>query len=148
MPRVKRTQVKAEFQIAPMIDCVFLLLIYFIMTSTLKRQEADISFQLPGTVEQSEPLEIPDEQFIEIRENGEVIVNEYPYGNVAEARLDALAAMLNRYREASEANKTTAQVTIQPADHIPHRGVVKVMDACARAGIESVNFALSEDSSV
>ncbi len=109
MPRIKRKEIKAEFQIAPMIDCVFLLLIYFIMTSTLKRQEADVSFQLPGTVEQSEPLEIPDEQFIEIRADGVVVVNDYPYGNVRDGRLDALAGMLSRYREASEANKASAK---------------------------------------
>lgn len=148
MPRIKRKQIQAEFQIAPMIDCVFLLLIYFIMTSTLKRQEADISFQLPGTVEQTEPMEIPDEQFIEIRQDGNVVVNDYPYGNISDPRLLALEAMLKRYREASEANKAVAQVTVQPSDTTPHLGVVKVMDACSRAKIDSVNFALGEDDSV
>ena len=148
MPRIRRQQIQAEFQIAPMIDCVFLLLIYFIMTSTLKRQEADMSFQLPGTVEQAEPIEIPDEQFIEIREDGSVVVNEYPYGSISDTRLVSLEAMLNRYRETSDANKSIAQVTIQPSDTTPHLGIVKVMDACSRAKIESVNFALSEDDSV
>lgn len=148
MPRIKKQPVQAEFQIAPMIDCVFLLLIYFIMTSTLKRQEADISFQLPGTVEQTEAMEIPDEQFIEIREDGSVVVNDYPYGNIRDSRLDALAGMLNRYRETSEANKSTAQVTLQPSDSTSHEGVVKVMDACARARIDAVNFALTEDDAV
>jgi biopolymer transport protein ExbD len=144
MPRIKRKQVSADFQIAPMIDCVFLLLIYFIMTSTLKKQEADISFQLPGTVEQTEPVEMPDEQFIEIRADGTVVVNEYPYGNVNEGDLPRLAGMLNRFREANEANKSEAQVTIIPDDGTPHSGVVKVMDACSKAKIKSVNFALGD----
>jgi biopolymer transport protein ExbD len=142
---MKRKEAKAEFQIAPMIDCVFLLLIYFIMTSTLQRQEADVSFQLPGTVEQSEPVEIPDEQFVEILHDGSIVVNDFPYGRVTDARLDALAGMLHRYREACEANKSRAQVTLLPADNTPHAGIVKVMDACLRAGIEAVNFALTED---
>ena len=43
--------------IAPMIDVVFLLLIYFMVSATLQRQEADISFGLPGTVEQADPLD-------------------------------------------------------------------------------------------
>jgi biopolymer transport protein ExbD len=144
MPRVKRKTVTADFQIAPMIDCVFLLLIYFIMTSTLKKQEADISFQLPGTVEQTEPLEIPDEQFIEILADGSVVVNEYPYGNIMDASLDGLAGMLSRYRQASDANKSKAQVTILPDNSVPHSGVVKVMDACSKAEITSVNFALGD----
>lgn len=145
MRRIKREPVKADFQIAPMIDCVFLLLIYFIMTSTLKKQEADVSFQLPGTVEQNEALEMPDEQFIEIREDGSVVVNEYAYGNINERSLVRLEGMLSRYKEASDANKSIAQVTILPSDEIPHSGVVKVMDACAKAEIKSVNFALGEE---
>ena len=70
---------KPQMQIAPMIDCVFLMLIYFMVSATLQRQEADISFQLPGVVEQSEPLDMPDEQIIEIRSYGQVVVNEYSY---------------------------------------------------------------------
>lgn len=144
MPRIRRTQIQAEFQIAPMIDCVFLLLIYFIMTSSLKQQEADIVFQLPGTVQQAEPLEIPDETRIEIREDGTVVVNEYPYGHIDDGKLTALAGLLHRYREASVANRSDAPVTIAPSERTPHRAVVKVMDACASAGIDAVNFALDE----
>lgn len=145
MPRIKRQDIKAEFQIAPMIDCVFLLLIYFIMTSTLKRQEADISFQLPGTMEQNEPVEMPDEQFIEIREDGSVIVNDYTYGHISDSQLDRLVKMLSRYREASVANLSHPQVTIAPADTTPHFAIVKVMDACTHAKIESVNFSFNDD---
>ena len=53
----KKPQDKPEIPIAPLIDAVFLLLIYFMVTSSLEKQEADISFELPGTVEQEEPLE-------------------------------------------------------------------------------------------
>lgn len=135
----------AAFQIAPMIDVVFLLLIFFIVTSTLEKQEADISFQLPGVVEQSEPLELPDEQIIEIDATGQVIVNDYRYDSPSSPRLVELAAMLTRFKQASDANKVDAVVTIAPADTVRHAIVVRVMDACARAGIESVNFALVEE---
>jgi biopolymer transport protein ExbD len=145
MSRVRRKTPQADFQIAPMIDCVFLLLIYFIMTSTLKRQEADIAFQLPGTVEQTEAVEIPDEQIIEIRADGSIIINDYPVGHASDPRLDTLAAMLNRYREACEANRSVAQVTVQPYSTTAHAVVVMVMDACSRAKIKAVNFALEED---
>ena len=49
----KRAEEKGGVPIAPMIDVVFLLLIYFMVASTMEQQEADLSFQLPGTVEQS-----------------------------------------------------------------------------------------------
>ena len=35
---------KAELQIAPLIDVVFLLLIYFMVTASLIKKEADLSF--------------------------------------------------------------------------------------------------------
>jgi biopolymer transport protein ExbD len=138
----KKPEEKTSIPIAPMIDVVFLLLIYFMVSSTLERQEADLSFQLPGSVEQEEPLDLPDEQIIEIRESGQVVVNDYPYDRPENARFEELAAMLTRFREASAANKVEAIVTISPADSVAHSQIVKVMDACSLAGIEAVNFAL------
>ena len=142
----KRAEEKCGVPIAPMIDVVFLLLIYFMVASTMEQQEADLSFQLPGTVEQTEPLDLPDEQIIEIRPDGQVVVNDYPYDQPDAARLNELASMLTRFREASSANKVEAIVTIAPADDVPHAQIVKVMDACSIAEIEAVNFALGDDS--
>lgn len=141
----KKPEEKTSIPIAPMIDVVFLLLIYFMVSSTLERQEADLSFQLPGSVEQEEPLDLPDEQIIEIRESGQVVVNDYPYDSPELARFEELAAMLTRFREASAANKVESIVTISPAESVAHEQIVKVMDACSLAGIEAVNFALGDD---
>lgn len=142
----KKVEDKVGIPIAPMIDVVFLLLIYFMVSSTLEKQEADLSFQLPGSVEQEAPLDFSDEQIIEIREDGQVIVNEYPYDSLEASVLNELAAMLTRYREASAANKVDAIVTIAPADAVAHAVIVKVMDACSQADIEAINFALGNDS--
>jgi biopolymer transport protein ExbD len=142
--RKKKPEAKPQIPIAPLIDAVFLLLIYFMVTSSLERQEADISFELPGTVEQDEPLELPDEQFIEIRKNGQVVVNEYNYDTPNARQLLELQAMLTRLQEASRANKTETQVTIAPAPTTRHDRIIDVMDAVAAAGITGVNFALEE----
>ncbi len=141
----KKVVPRPEIPIAPMIDCVFLLLIYFMVTSTLHRQEADISFQLPGTVEQTEPMEMPDEQIIEILNDGRVMVNEYIYDSPESPRFIELASMLSRFREANEANRTEAIVTIAPQPDALHQIIIKVMDACAMARIENVNFAVGGD---
>jgi biopolymer transport protein ExbD len=140
----KKPKDKPQIPIAPLIDAVFLLLIYFMVTSSLERQEADISFELPGTVEQEEPMEMPDEQIIEIRADGQVVVNEYNYDTPNARRLIELQAMLTRLQEASRANKTETQVTISPAPTTQHARIINVMDAVAAAGITGVNFALEE----
>ena len=51
--------------------------------------------------------------------------------------------MLPRFRQASEANLVEARITIATNDKTPHEMVVKVMDACSHAGIESVTFAFA-----
>ncbi len=136
---------KPTIAIAPMIDVVFLLLLYYLVTSTLDKQEADISFQLPGVVEQTEALDMPDEQIIEINDEGQVVVNEYAYDEPVSERFIELTAMLTRFKEASDANKVEAIVTISPADGVMHQSIVRVMDACSNAGIEGVNFAFAEE---
>ena len=140
----KKPQSKPQIPIAPLIDAVFLLLIYFMVTSSLEKQEADISFELPGTVEQEEPLELPDEQVIEIRENGQIVVNEYSYDSPQSNRLIELQAMLTRLQESSLANKTVTQVTIAPDPKTRHARIIRVMDAVAAAGITGVNFSLED----
>ena len=140
----KKPQSKPQIPIAPLIDAVFLLLIYFMVTSSLEKQEADISFELPGTVEQEEPLELPDEQVIEIHENGQIVVNEYSYDSPQSNRLIELQAMLTRLQESSLANKTVTQVTIAPGPKTRHSRIIKVMDAVAAAGITGVNFYLED----
>jgi len=131
-----------ELPIAPMIDVVFLLLIYFMVSSSIQKQEADIGFSLPARVESSQPIDFPDEQIIEIDASGQPWVNGYAYDSPSENRFSKLAAMLNRFREGAESNQAQASVTIAPSNATPHQMVVRVMDACEQAGLKSVRFAI------
>ena len=65
-------EVKLELQIAPLIDVVFLLLIYFMVTASLIKKEGDISFLLPANIAQEEMVVVPVEVLIEITSDGVV----------------------------------------------------------------------------
>ncbi len=143
--RRKTFDEKPEIPITPMIDAVFLLLIFFMVTSTLHRQEADISFALPGIAEQSEPVEIPDEQIIEIYADGSVVLNDLQYDAPDDPDLPELVDMLIRFKTTADANKVEAMITIAPADEVKHQRVVDVLNACAAARLENVTFAGSEE---
>jgi biopolymer transport protein ExbD len=143
--RKRKKEAGPAMQIAPMIDVVFLMLIYFMVSSTLERQEADVSFRLPATVQQASSLEMPDEQIIEIDADGRVIVNDHVYDQPGAGRLVELTAMLARFRQTSEASRVDAAVTLAPAGEAPHQMVVRVLDACSAAGIEAIRFALEEE---
>jgi biopolymer transport protein ExbD len=52
--------------------------------------------------------------------------------------------MLVRYREASEATKNKAMITIQAENKTKHQRVIDVMNACGEAGITHVTVGMSE----
>lgn len=141
----RRAQAKVEFPISAMIDCTFLLLIYFMVASTFHKQEADISFSLPGVAEQSEPLAMPDEQILEIRPDGAIVLNDMELDSPTSRELPELIKTLQRFREASAATKVDAMLTISAADAVPHQRVVDVLNACAEANLQNVTFAVESD---
>lgn len=131
-------------QMGPMIDMVFLLLVFFMVTSKPIRQESDITLGLPGSVAQEEPVDLPDEQRIDILANGHVMLNELELGHAADTRLPRLVANLRRFRESTEAARSQALVTLNPDATVRHQRVVDVLNACAEAGISGVTFSEGE----
>ncbi len=130
-----------ELSISPLIDMTFLLLVYFICTCSLEKPEADLSIRLPGMVAQATTVDMPDEQIIEVRENGQVFLNDKEYDNSASQDLPELQTVLRQYKAASEASGNQALVTIWADDKSMHQRVVDVLNACAAAKIKDVSFA-------
>jgi len=130
-----------EMQMGPMIDMVFLLLVFFMVTAKPVKQESDINIGLPGTVAQEESVDIPDEQRITIQADGQVILNEQPMDSAASEELPALLATLKRFKESADANQSEALITIQADDDSKHQRIVHVLNACAKAQITGVTFA-------
>lgn len=130
-----------ELSISPLIDMTFLLLIYFICTCTLIEPEADLGIRLPGMVAQSTTVDMPDEQIIEVRQNGQIFLNDKEYDNATSQGLPELQTVLKRYRLSSEASGNKALITIWAEDETIHQRVIDVMNACAAAKIKDVSFA-------
>jgi biopolymer transport protein ExbD len=130
---------KAELQIAPLIDVVFLLLIYFMVTASLVKKEADISFMLPAKVETPDPVTQPIEVVIEVSELGDVLMNGMLFG-AGSQNLDDLVGQMLSLKEAAEAAGSQFIVNIMPADEAVHGRIVQVMDACAAAKVKNMSF--------
>jgi biopolymer transport protein ExbD len=137
----RRDQTLVEMQMGPMIDMVFLLLVFFMVTAKPIKQESDISLGLPGTVSAEETVDLPDEQRIRIEDDGSIVLNDATLGSPDDAKLDALVATLKRFKESADANKSDALVTLDAADGALHQRIVDVLNACARADITGVTFA-------
>ncbi|MDF7826021.1 biopolymer transporter ExbD [Pontiellaceae bacterium B12227] len=133
---------KAELEIAPLIDVVFLLLIYFMVTASLIKKEADLSFMLPAKVDVPESLDLPIEVLIEVSELGDIIINGMIFGS-EEANLDDLIGQLLSLKEAADSSGSELIVNIMPADKAVHGRIIRVMDACAAANVKNMSFSMS-----
>ena len=132
---------KVELQIAPLIDVVFLLLIYFMVTTALVKKEADISFMLPAKVEQDEPIDLPIEVTIEIAPAGDVLIEGVLFPH-SDQELLSLATRLVEFREAADSSGSELIVNISPEDEVPHSRIVDVMNACAIANVKNTSFTM------
>ena len=130
-----------ELSMAPLIDMTFLLLIYFICTCSLVMPEADLGIRLPGMVAQATTVDMPDEQMIEVRGNGQVFLNDREFDAPSSQDLPELLRTLRQYKASSEAAGNQALITIWADDETPHQRVIDVMNACAAARIKDISFA-------
>jgi biopolymer transport protein ExbD len=116
--------------LTPMIDVVFLLLIFFMVSTTFLDPEREIEVELPIAESGAEPEETPEEVILTVVEDGTV----YHGGEVLSDE-----SMLELLRRTSQHDVET-QITIRGDRLCRHESVVKVMDACAVAGL--VNLAV------
>ena len=132
---------KVELQIAPLIDVVFLLLIYFMVTASLIKKEGDISFVLPANLS-TPPVDLPVEALISITEDGTVQLDGLEfYPN--DLMLDDLSVHVNGLKRIADSQKSVFFVTVTPQSGTLHMRVIDVMDACAAAGVEKLSFGKS-----
>jgi biopolymer transport protein ExbD len=136
----KSAEVHLGFQIAPMIDVVFVILLFFIVqASDIQVENAHVT-KLPGTVETSTETLMPDEIAIQIEDDGQIYLNDDPLDAPEDKNLPELASTLNALRESSDASKSQVLVTIYANELARYERVVDVLDALSRARISNVSF--------
>jgi biopolymer transport protein ExbD len=133
------------FQIAPMIDVVFVIMLFFMVMAGAVRVEKEINTQLPGTADTNKEMDFVDEQIISISDGGEVTLNDEPYDSATSHDLPQLKATLMRLKQNADAAKTPAIVTIISDPAAKYSRTVDVLDALAVAKIDSVTFTVSEE---
>src|ERR1051325_9861439 len=100
------------FQIAPMIDVVFVIMLFFMVMAGAVKVEKELNSQLPGVAESSGSTDFVDEQIISISDEGEVSLNEEPLGPPNDRTLQQLKDTLTRLKQNADAAKTPCTVTI------------------------------------
>ncbi|MBK1734615.1 biopolymer transporter ExbD [Halorhodospira abdelmalekii] len=130
--RGRRRREEPEINLTPLIDVVFLLLIFFMVTTTFVH-DAGLEITLPQA--QSErPERAP--QLLEVR-----ISAEGEYAVAGEALINRRIETLVRAMRTAMAEEEFVGVVIQADADAPHRAVVQALDGAGRLGIERVSIA-------
>jgi biopolymer transport protein ExbD len=122
---------RTEMQFAPMIDIVFLLLIFFIVTWSYARFETEIDISVPAAAEGESPKRSIGEIIVNVKKDGAIFVEGK--ANTEDELLVTLTQVSLEYKDQAvilRGDKETA------FDHI-----VSVLNVCQKAGIWNVAFA-------
>lgn len=122
---------KVDLQLAPMVDVVFLLLMYFVVSWNFARFESEVNISVPKS-ENSNPSD---------QSPGELVITVAPDGRVSVNNQELTRAQLSE--------KLTRVSTLFPGQAVILKGdgeaeftyVMSVLDLCQKAGIWNVAFA-------
>lgn len=124
-----------EVNLTALIDVVFLLLIFFMVSTTFDRQ-SEISIELPEA--SGKPLE--KKKFVlevNIDAQGRYFVNQQ---RVKDDRISTLKRALRL----TMAKHKKPQVIISADRNTPHQAVIRAMDAARQLGLVNLTFATTE----
>lgn len=129
----RRTQEEGGTPVASLIDVVFLLIIFFVVTASVEKEVIDRSIQLaraenaPATEER-----LPDTILINVDRNGRINIANIP---LSLGRLQQI--LVGTYRDAGR----HVPIVIRVDGDTPYRHVAEVQNVIGRAGFYRVRLA-------
>ena len=114
----------------PLIDVIFLLLIFFLMSSSFKKKELEMKVVLPEVAE-AQPLAMTQDLVINITPEGKYVVAQQQYSE------EQLAALLEQTRR----NNPHQSVLIWGDGRAAWKHGVRVMGLCNKAKIDNYRVA-------
>ncbi|MEK6232519.1 MAG: biopolymer transporter ExbD [Luteolibacter sp.] len=121
----------ANMQLAPMIDIVFLLLIFFIVTWQFTKSETELSVSVPTAQEGADPE----------RQRGEIVINILANGMIKIEGTSVDLPQLLKKLASIAAQYENQPVRIRGDGGVAYQRIVEVIDTCQKAGIWNISFA-------
>lgn len=128
----RRIQEDLQINLTPLIDVVFLLLIFFMVSTTFTR-ETRLAVNLPEA--DGEPVQdTPRNIEISVSQNGSYAVDGRPLVNAQ------LQTLMRALEEVTGGDRDVALILIADAD-ATHQSVVTAMDAIGQSGFSRLSIA-------
>ena len=125
------------FQIAPMVDVVFVLMLFFMASAGSQVTENELNISLPSGAPASKDSTAKTPIIIDISPEGSVSVNETNYGAVGDKNLLRLKEFL---KNAIGDFGTNDPVIIRPNPETKHERIIDVLNAAAFAQVKNLTF--------
>jgi len=135
MARLRRKpETPEDFQMAPMIDMVFLLLVFFMCVSTLANAERAVELDLPESYEAKVPEDLSGRGLISVEADGTIHLGP---------EIIAPGHLVDRLRERM-GGAPAMRFQVRADRATPYRHIEEVLRACAEAGASDVIYATFE----
>ncbi|RJO74314.1 MAG: biopolymer transporter ExbD [Myxococcales bacterium] len=132
-PERARRRIDVIVDVTPLIDVVFQLLIFFMVTTTFVNSPG-LEVELPKAAHSDTQIEATD-LVVSVTDNGDIV---YKHKRVSVDELEALF-------ESETADKRSTTVIIQADEIVQHGLVVKIMDAAKAAGFSKLAIATRQE---
>lgn len=114
-------------ELTPMIDMVFLLLIFFLVATTLRQEERELDIVLPAA-ESAAPVSVAlRELVINVNQDGAAVVNGKTMDAEAVRELVSEAVAVNPKQK----------VTVRGDRRTAYDHIARILDACSAGGIDA-----------
>ncbi len=122
-----------EINLTSLIDVVFLLLIFFMVSTTFERQ-ASLKIDLPEASAEARPQETPERLELVIDPEGRIYLNDSQL-------VDSGAATIRAALEEVAGDSRDLPIVLRADAQTPHHFVVTVMDVTGQLGFTRLSIA-------
>jgi biopolymer transport protein ExbD len=119
------------FMIAPMVDILLVVLVFFIVTWNFALSENELDVRVPSAAKANETQPYVGQVVINIKADGTIIVNRQP---------KTLPELLQLLRKLSQLYPDQAAI-VRGDQGVEYKHIVEVLDVCRQADIWNVAFA-------
>jgi len=124
------------FQIAPMVDVVFVLMLFFMASAGVQVVEKELAMNLPSGA--GKPSDVPSTPImVDISGDGLVSMNGEAYGDKDDKNLQHLRDF---FKHSIEQFGDKDPVIVRPAPETTHERIMDVLNAACAAHVKNLTF--------
>jgi len=135
MKLAKKQEDEIGFQLAPMIDMTFLLLIFFMVTTKISKEQVNVEIKLPTAANASIPDNLSNRDIISIDKDGTYYIGQNPAD-----KKELTAHLKERFKV-----NPPLRLYVRADKNTPGKQIKELMRIASEAGAVNVIFGTYQD---